>query len=953
MADKKKTLVKSFFSYTLLPGLMPRFSRLTSNGFRALSHLIALVYNGVGLLPTHHPYVTGAMRGQFGVRHVIIEAHKNVKYSRSHIDQVVVFYAILSGLILLSLQFLILLGMSISGSASAQSLPTDGGFLANLFVLPAAAENTDIAYRLMKMVFGPGDVFGAVQYDGITAAFHNALHDMYIMYSNAMLIVAAIILIYFVTAVIAETAQTGTPFGKRFNHVWAPLRVVVGIGLLIPLASGFNSGQYIGLYAAKFGSNFASNGWRIFNDRMAATYLGNPQTLMAEPNAPEMMHLPSFFMLVHACDYAEERLHEKDVQGFVVTTSSDGGNTSIPLSSTYEQALNFSNRGDVYVRFGYQDPTNTDTKGQIDPACGEIHLTTYQSEPDTPGYIMQESYYNLIKAWWFADASALSINTACGGTPETPFGLGRLERMFFVGLLDLYGASYIRYFAPVPDRFDNPPFRTTTMEAGQRVLADLANVLAGGPADVGLPASDFKWYSYANMLSNVQTCIEEATRLGRETARWDVSPRIYQLGWAGAAIEYNKIAGGNGAFAAAVQAVPRPSLYPKVMEQTFIRKLAEDDNIQAATRFAPTSEQGRPIEYERDGDEDVARALFLIQTYWEGNGYRIDETATHTKATANRFLDAINAILGTQGVFDMCKNTDVHPLAQLSMVGRTLIESSIRNLGFSVASGAAGGLAYIFSPHAGAFGDAGSGFFQAVAGIGLMMGFILFYIIPFMPFIYFIFGVGGWIMGIFEAMLGIPLWALAHIRIDGQGLPGSAGKDGYFYVFEIFVRPILMVISLVASVLVFSALVKILNDMFFIVISNLAGFNPDNATACGITNGTGLNRLNALDYFRGPIDEFFFTIVYVCIVYMIGMSCFKLIDTIPDSIMRWMGENLDTFNDKTGDPAENMVSKISISGAQIGRKVQNAADSMQQAGGSLGKMGHDAMQEQNLRSNYE
>ena len=64
---------------------------------------------------------------------------------------------------------------------------------------------------------------------------------------------------------------------------------------------------------------------------------------------------------------------------------------------------------------------------------------------------------------------------------------------------------------------------------------------------------------------------------------------------------------------------------------------------------------------------------------------------------------------------------------------------------------------------------------------------MLFYIIPFMPFIYFFFAVGTWVKAIFEAMVGVPLWALAHIRIDGQGLPGDAAMNGYYLLLEIFV----------------------------------------------------------------------------------------------------------------------------------------------------------------------
>ena len=39
--------------------------------------------------------------------------------------------------------------------------------------------------------------------------------------------------------------------------------------------------------------------------------------------------------------------------------------------------------------------------------------------------------------------------------------------------------------------------------------------------------------------------------------------------------------------------------------------------------------------------------------------------------------------------------------------------------------------------------------------------------------------------GMTELLVGAPLWALAHLRIDGNGLPGETASNGYFLIFEI------------------------------------------------------------------------------------------------------------------------------------------------------------------------
>ena len=90
--------------------------------------------------------------------------------------------------------------------------------------------------------------------------------------------------IYFTTTIVGETAATGTPFGQRFNRAWAPVRFVLFFGLIIPLNigggtgapnAGINGAQLITFYAAKHGSNFATNGWAYFNRRLVnETFLG-------------------------------------------------------------------------------------------------------------------------------------------------------------------------------------------------------------------------------------------------------------------------------------------------------------------------------------------------------------------------------------------------------------------------------------------------------------------------------------------------------------------------------------------------------------------------------------------------------------------------------------------------------------------------------------------------------
>ena len=52
---------------------------------------------------------------------------------------------------------------------------------------------------------------------------HMGLHRLFAVYSMGLLVIAVFIAGYFIATILAETAQSGTPFGRRFNKMWAPM----------------------------------------------------------------------------------------------------------------------------------------------------------------------------------------------------------------------------------------------------------------------------------------------------------------------------------------------------------------------------------------------------------------------------------------------------------------------------------------------------------------------------------------------------------------------------------------------------------------------------------------------------------------------------------------------------------------------------------------------------------
>ena len=269
-----------------------------------------------------------------------------------------------------------------------------------------------------------------------------------------------------------------------------------------------------------------------------------------------------------------------------------------------------------------------------------------------------------------------------------------------------------------------------------------------------------------------------------------------------------------------------------------------------------------------------------------------------------------------------------------------MLDNSIRSFGMS-----AGFSLFSIAPIFRGTSEAIAEMFSSVAGVGLLIGFILFYVLPFMAFIYFFFAVAGWVKTIFEAMVAMPLWALAHLRIDGDGIFGDAAIKGYFLIFEIFLRPIFIVFGLIASIVIFAAMIKVLNQTFYLILTNVSGADPLQDTGCfnGSNSITSDQQQASLkEAYRGPLDEFFFTTLYTIIVYMVGTSCFKLIDQIPNNMVRWFNADVSTFSDNAGDAAEGLMKYATLGGSQFGSQLGGALGGVGKGLKTQGQAGVDA-----------
>lgn len=229
-----RTQTKKVLGYVMLPQVTPRLHKLFGTGFAFMAMMMAQVFTSVGLLPRQHPYLNAANSGRYSTRHVLFEAWRHLVFDRRHMDQVIIFFVLVSGLLLLVLQiFMLFFGVFGMTAAMALSLPA---YFDTMLITPDPVN--DIAFILLDRTFGIPDLFNSCVAQGIPCfagtaynpenvvvdvmfptPFHDAFHEFLSVYSYGLLVVAAIVICYLVITIIGETAHTGTPFGLSLIHI--------------------------------------------------------------------------------------------------------------------------------------------------------------------------------------------------------------------------------------------------------------------------------------------------------------------------------------------------------------------------------------------------------------------------------------------------------------------------------------------------------------------------------------------------------------------------------------------------------------------------------------------------------------------------------------------------------------------------------------------------------------
>ena len=149
----------------------------------------------------------------------------------------------------------------------------------------------------------------------------------------------------------------------------------------------------------------------------------------------------------------------------------------------------------------------------------------------------------------------------------------------------------------------------------------------------------------------------------------------------------------------------------------------------------------------------------------------------------------------------------------------------------------------------------------------LIPGLTIAFVLPMVPWLMWIAGVAGYLILVCEAMIAVPLWMLAHLTFEGDGLHGR-GIAGYELLFNILFRPVLMLIGLFLGYFIFTCMSWLIRMSFGIAAAFALG------DGWIVTNWLGMFVLLSI-----------FVLAHV----MAAITSFRMIALVPHHIPRLIG----------------------------------------------------------------
>ncbi|MDD5586029.1 MAG: DotA/TraY family protein [Alphaproteobacteria bacterium] len=791
---------------------------------------VAYIFASNGLFPINHPALTGnpAMNdpaARLTMAEIIRTAYSRLQFTREGLPKVAIFVAVTGTLAFMAIFLLFAVLSLFIGKAHAESMftPTDPdndwglGWINYIFLG-------------QKMNFMQGDIPSGVS---DMCDWQRAIGTGLGYYSAGILVLAGVILLYYLMKMVAETAHTGKVMGNA-SQIWAPIRLVVAIGLLVPIGAaatsggsscgsgtgivtGLNTGQYIVVQMAKWGSGLASNIWEKFVGNLVPKSPAEKcTTSTTNPQSPSCVHVP-----------------EAQVRSFALGM--------------------ISNFACGYIYNYYASAATSSTTYMV-----KFDSTTHLLGNDTEG-----------------------LQALCGGF--IPLNTDKLKSTYgnvYIAQRNVVD-SYLGQFASAAD--------THYGEFVSPLLIVSPDNTRSSNKDIDDPVGG------TGLIQRFQSALDSATQTALDSADQKyanpdetTNNKMFKAGgWLAAGTWFNTLARLNASRSDSVEgALPQliqPQLFKKASSKIMIVDRSSVGDIEQGWEHTEVDEY--------DAGSVIKKSASTLNEFnnWLGvsgkSAADLQQAATaglmSSKSSGESFMNKIlnlvdkaaiesNLWSDSSGYLSIKFGKDRNPLAEIAAYGQSMVHAAFKCFAYAAVAFGAGAVASLIpvvGSLAGTIGTLGGTLLGFIATVYMTIGILLGYFLPLVPFVRFFFASLTWIIGVAEALVAAPLLALAHLNPEGEGLPGQQARQGYFFIVNIFLRPALMVFGLVVGYLLFNVGIAFLNTMFIYAAMGTGAYVGELPTFAKIV----------------------FSLMYGSLAYVLGQNAFKSIGMFAEHALRWLG----------------------------------------------------------------
>lgn len=710
--------------------------------------------------------------------------------------------------------------------------------------------NTDLSMSFLATIFGVVD--GVLHGTG-----SQILGTMFGAFNAIVLVLASTILSYVLFVSILNTSHEGEFLGKKWSSIWVPLRTVMGVGLLLPKATGYSFIQVMVMWVVVQGVGAADQVWNV-----ALNYMNHNGTIVEPiqslaPGAASgkadnsfLINKAGSILKSEACMLAMQNALNRQN-----TSSSFGtGSATVP---DFMSSLTVTGKGPDGSNTGLPIDYNKDKGGYISFPGGEgLKGSTYNKYIGMCGNIN----WNFIGKTGEDDraynpAKLTANDSASIAARQMTLDLGPLAKTIAnklvpplsktVGIVNLKADDVI--FAPhvLVDTGDDyfaivkPALRSLADDASKQYKQFITQA-----KETGWVLAGSYYYNMARLNQSIRS---NTGTLAIKDKLIPIFNPIYDKG------SFNDIVDEN-------------------VKINLKNNLPSNNGVIDRYVLAEMAKAGKN---NNPGSEPVITFPNNPSEVW-GVGWLV-------KQVMNTIFPRVHEF--TQELSDNINNQNKDPIFALASVGDGLVKMvetiwaviiSIP-LGISVVGGALSWIPII-----------GIGFavttivaqllFATVMivlmpllsvwmGINLTLGAVLSYYVPLIPFFLFTFGAITWFAVVLEAVLAAPLVALGITHPEGHDFLGKA-EQSVMLLASVFLRPMLMVFGLIFGIILSYVALSLFNRGFVIAVQFLNEYNGD------IFN---------------LIYQLAMMAIYTSAVLAIMNRCFAMIYEVPNKVLRWIG----------------------------------------------------------------